>query len=260
MFPGFSQQDVITVLFNLARAAAILIVGLVVARAVRAWVLRLGLTRRIAVNLAALLGNLAQVLISAFALILILPTFGVDWTGVLTLVGTVGLAVSLAFQDVLKNVIAGVYLLIERPFQIGDVITIERGAPITGTVQSIELRISTLRTAEGVQVIVPNNTIFTEVVTNRSAFNLQRKLVSVAIALADESMSSLTGKITEVLGGLPNVSKSPAPSTHVEQISPASLKLHVEFWTAPAVEARATEEAVLALREALPNAEVVVIG
>ncbi len=258
---GFTQDQLLAVLWNIGRALAILIIGLVLARLARQAILRLGVSRRIAVNLAALIGNLAQMLIIAFACVLILPTFGVDWTGLLTLIGTVGLAISLAFQDLLKNIIAGIYILIERPFQIGDVITVERaGSSITGTVQAIELRVSALRTADGLQVIVPNSTLFTEVLINRTAFNLQRDIISVAIEPGERTLSNLTTTISDALRTIAEISGSPAPSTRVENYSPTQLKLHVEFWSAPADEVAVTSAAVLALRQALPDAEVTVIA
>src|SRR5436305_3020528 len=101
----FTQKDLIAFLLNLLRAGVILAIGLLLARVVRGSILRLATRRRMAVNLVTLLGNLAQVGIVFFALILILPTFGVDWTGLLTVIGTIGLAISLAFQDLLKNFI-----------------------------------------------------------------------------------------------------------------------------------------------------------
>lgn len=261
MIPGLTHEETLTLLTNLARAGAILIVGLVAARLVRAWILRLGLKKRLAANTAALLGNLAQVGIVIFALILILPSFGVDWTGLLTLVGAVGLAASLAFQDLLKNIIAGIYILIERPFQIGDTITIQRvGGPVSGTVQSIELRVSNLRTVDGLQLIVPNGTLFTEIVVNRSAINLQRRVISVTTAPGDQTLSSLTAKIGDALAEVPDVSKNPAPSTRVESVSPTALKLHVELWAPPQASRQALEATVLALRDALPSAEVAVVS
>lgn len=257
---GLSEGEVAQFSFNLARAIAIIVVGLIAARLVRSWILRLGLSKRIPVNLAALLGNLAQVAIVVFALVLVLPTFGVDWTGLLTVIGTIGLAISLAFQDLLKNIIAGIYILIERPFQIGDLILVGRDRAVAGTVQSIELRVTTLRTEDGLQVIVPNSVIFSEVVTNRSAFNLQRDVISVSVPLGEHSVSSLSAAITGVLEKLPEVCKSPAPSTRVETLAHDSVKLHVEFWTPPAAETRTAGAAALALREALPAAEVTVIS
>jgi small-conductance mechanosensitive channel len=256
----FTQAELLNFMLTIGRALAIFIIGLVLARMVRQWILRLGVNRRIAVNLSALLGNLVQILIIGLALVFILPSFGVDWTGILTVVGTVGLGLSLAFQDLLKNIIAGVYLLIERPFQIGDVITVERGTPVTGTVQAIELRVTMLRTADGLQLVVPNGVIFNEVLTNRTAFNLQRDVISVCVTPGDRTLSNLTSMIGDALRTVPQISVSPAPSTRVENSSPSQLRLHVEFWSAPAAEAVATEAAVLALRQTFPDADVTVVS
>src|SRR2546421_3565806 len=63
--------------------------------------------------------------------------------------GFLALAFSLAFQDILKNFIAGIFLLLERPFRLGDEITVDNH---TGVVENIEMRTTTLRTAEGEQV------------------------------------------------------------------------------------------------------------
>src|SRR6187549_1492022 len=95
---GLTQREITMLLWGLAKAAFILVAGILVARLVRSGILRLGTRRRLAMNVATLLANLAQVGIVVFAVILILPTFGVDWAGLLTVVGTVGLAISLAFQ------------------------------------------------------------------------------------------------------------------------------------------------------------------
>src|ERR687893_213895 len=85
--------------------------------------------------------------------VLMLPSFGVDWAGLLTLVGAAGLAISLSMQDLLKNVIAGIYILMEQPFRIGDRISVKE---VTGIVQGIELRTTLLCTEESLQVVVPN--------------------------------------------------------------------------------------------------------
>src|SRR4051812_2781281 len=95
---GLTQREIAMLLWGVTKAVIILVVGIVLARLVRSWILRLGTRRRIAMNVATLLANLAQVGLVVFAVILILPTFGVDWAGLLTIVGTIGLAISLAFQ------------------------------------------------------------------------------------------------------------------------------------------------------------------
>jgi small-conductance mechanosensitive channel len=78
--------------------------------------------------------------------------------------GVLGLAASLALQDVLKNFVAGVYLLVERPFRIGESIKVK---DFTGAVETIDVRTTVLRTAEGDAVMVPNAILFAEIILNR---------------------------------------------------------------------------------------------
>ncbi|MGA9347948.1 MAG: mechanosensitive ion channel domain-containing protein [Anaerolineae bacterium] len=89
---------------------------------------------------------------------------GVHIATLATLMGALGLAISLSLQDVAKNVVAGLYLLVERPFKRGDQIAVRT---FTSQVEGIDLRTTTLRTADGQQVIVPNTVILSEVVLKK---------------------------------------------------------------------------------------------
>ncbi len=75
------------------------------------------------------------------------------------------LAFSLALQDILKNFFSGVYLLLERPFRVGDTIKVKEQ---TGVVENIGVRTTQLRTVDNVQILVPNATVFSEVVANQT--------------------------------------------------------------------------------------------
>ena len=75
------------------------------------------------------------------------------------------LAFSLAVQDILKNFFAGVYLLLERPFRVGDTIQIKDQK---GVVETIGIRTTTLRTEDNVYVMIPNAVMFAEIVANRT--------------------------------------------------------------------------------------------
>src|SRR5438309_276368 len=98
-------------------------------------------------------------------LLVVLGILGFNSTGLLTLAGAVGLAFSLAIQDILKNFFSGVYLLLERPFRVGDTIRVKDQQ---GVVENIGVRTTELRTADNVQVLVPNAVVFAEVVTNHT--------------------------------------------------------------------------------------------
>jgi small-conductance mechanosensitive channel len=99
------------------------------------------------------------------AVLIVLGIMGVNSTGLITVVGAVGLAFSLAIQDILKNFFSGIYLLLERPFRVGDTIRVKEQQ---GVVENIGVRTTELRTLENVQVLVPNAVVFAEVVTNHT--------------------------------------------------------------------------------------------
>ncbi|MBV9171819.1 MAG: mechanosensitive ion channel [Chloroflexi bacterium] len=95
----------------------------------------------------------------------VLGILGVSPAALVTLLGAVGLAFSLAMQDILKNFFSGVYLLLERPFRVGDSISVKDQH---GIVENIGVRTTRLRTPDNVLVLVPNMVVFAEVVAKRS--------------------------------------------------------------------------------------------
>ncbi|MBV9581689.1 MAG: mechanosensitive ion channel [Chloroflexi bacterium] len=97
--------------------------------------------------------------------LVVLGILGVNPTGLVAVLGAVTLAFSLAVQDILKNFFSGVYLLLERPFRVGDTIRVKDQ---TGVVENIGVRTTQLRTVDNVQVLVPNATVFGEIVSNQT--------------------------------------------------------------------------------------------
>ncbi len=256
----FTEAQTLTIFFDLVRIALILLAGLIGARLIRGWILKLGTRRRLAMNVAALLANLSQVSLYILAIVLLLPVFGVSWNALLAVLGTAGLAISLAFQDVLRNFIAGIYILLERPFQIGDTIAVGADQAVKGTVQVIALRTTSLRGEDGMQVIVPNGTIFTSVVVNRSAINMERHVLEVTLAHDDHTLTTLTGKIDTALRAIPGIGGSPPPSTQVESLTSDAIRLHASFWTPPAKADAIVAAAAVALRQTIPTADVAVVS
>ena len=114
-------------------------------------------------GLELLLGRGAFLLILLLGMLIVLPIIGLNATALFATVGVFGLAISLAVQDVLKNAVAGVYLLVERPFRPGETIKVRE---FIGTVETVDLRTTTLR-SEGELVYIPNAILFSEILVNR---------------------------------------------------------------------------------------------
>src|SRR6202045_5451760 len=121
--------------------------------------------------------------------------------------GFLALAFSLAFQDILKNFIAGIFMLLERPFRLGDEITVDNH---TGIVENIEMRATTLRTSDGEQVITPNSLVYTGTIVNRSRYPT-RMLTMTANVPDGVVVDGLIERLREELKNRPDISKDPPP-------------------------------------------------
>ena len=152
------------------------------------------------------------------------------WFGNPTLVfggfGFLALAFSLAFQDILKNFIAGIFLLLERPFRLGDEITVDNH---TGMVENIEIRTTTLRTSDGEQVLTPNSLVYTGTIVNRTRYPT-RLFTLTAKVPAGSAPDGLADRLREQLKSRPDVAKDPPPQVVLQPDVDGGLTLEVRYW------------------------------
>lgn len=253
-----TSDPLVPLLFNIIRGVLILLVAILVAGAAKRWMVRL-MTRgnKLNLNVASLVGNLVQIGIVALGIINILIAFGVDLASLVTVLGVAGLAISLSLQDLMRNVVAGIYILMEQPFKIGDKISVK---DVTGTVQTIELRTTILKTDDGLQVVVPNNTVLNEVVTNRSVTNQQKAVIRVRVKdVAQGEMQKLSEGISEALAAIYGVGKKPAPVVTMEGVHEGTARVKVEFWHTTGQKAAVVSQVVDALRTRWPEANMAVV-
>jgi small-conductance mechanosensitive channel len=191
---------------HLLGAIGIFIVLYLVGRLVRAlvlWAMRRGKADR---QVGTLVRNLITVTTYVVALISALVVYGVNVAVILTAAGVGTVAIGLAFQDLLRNVLAGIWLLLEQPFKLGDTITV---LDQTGAVQNITLRTTTLRTGVGELAILPNLTVFTGIVINTTHYDTRRLTVGVRIP-AETDLSDLMRRARTAVTEVPGVEAKPA--------------------------------------------------
>ena len=172
-----------------------------------------------------------RVIYTAALVVGFIVILGVWHTGLVVpvaLIGTLTVALSLALQDVLKNLVAGVYLLLEHPFFIYD--RIAMGA-YEGQVEDIQIRYTELRTDDGQRVLIPNSMLFSSVVVNLSRSERKRAGLSITVPDMgtdgfDEAQRGIEAALSKVTG----VIKDPAPRISVNSIAGGKLELHVVFW------------------------------
>src|SRR6202022_1498664 len=140
--------------------------------------------------------------------------------------GFLALAFSLAFQDILKNFIAGLFMLLERPFRLGDEITVDNH---TGIVENIEMRATTLRTSEGEQVVTPNALVYTGTIINRTRYPT-RLFTLTAKVPSGAAVDGLAENLKEQLQSRPDVAKDPPPHVALQPSVDGGLTLEVRYW------------------------------
>lgn len=140
--------------------------------------------------------------------------------------GFLALAFSLAFQDILKNFIAGMFLLLERPFRLGDEITVDGH---TGVVENIEMRTTTLRTSDGEQVLTPNSLVYTGTIINRTRYPT-RLFTLTAKVPGEVTSDGLVDRLREQLRSRPDIAKDPPPQVVLQPNVDGGLTLEVRYW------------------------------
>ncbi len=161
------------------------------------------------------LGNIVGVLLNIALVISILGYFGVETTTFAALLAGAGIAIGAAWGGLLTNFAAGAFLVILRPYKVGDFIT---AGGVTGTVQEIGLFVTTIQTPDNVQTFVGNNKIFSDTIQNFSASPYRRVDLTATIDHSvnhDEAIKLLK----DGLGKIPNVVASPAPDVEILQFS-----------------------------------------
>jgi small conductance mechanosensitive channel len=249
MDPAALRDTLVDYTIRTLWAAVVVVIAVVLARAVRTVTMRRLTRHRAQANATILLGNLAQLGVIVLGLLIVLAIYTQGAFGwILTSFSVVGIVIGLSLQDILRNFFAGVWVLVERPFRIGDSIDV---SGYTGLVEEISFRTTQLRTADGRQVIVPNGDFMTKPVVNLTRFPLRRGVVFLTLGAEGElSIDDVKAAIASVNA----IARDPAPGVELRRVTNGKARYQITFW-APDHDA-AVSAAVAALRKHFPEGEV----
>lgn len=148
--------------------------------------------------------NIYKVLVVVFAGIAALDQLGVPVTGLLTGAGVAGLAISLAAQSTLSSLIAGITLVLEHPFGIGDYIIL---SSVEGTVEDISFRSTRIRNADNVVITIENSKVCAEYIqnANQRTSRLWQFTLGLTYDTTEEQIQRVTQDLTQLLQEQPTV-------------------------------------------------------
>jgi len=211
----------------LTGAIAVLVIGVILARVLSRWADQaLTGSDRIESTVAKFLSNIIKYALWVVVAITVLTQFGVQTTSIIAALGGLALAVGLALQGTLSNVAAGVMILIQRPFRVGEYVT---AGTVAGTVQAIGLFTTEVLQLDGLYVMVPNNELWNKPVVNHSRMPTRRFELLVNIAYEDD-LKAARAAMLELANGDTRVLKDPPPVAFVAALAENSVRVGLRVW------------------------------
>lgn len=229
------MEDLVQKGYALLAAYGLKIVLAIIIFVVGRWVARLfsKLTGRIMEKrdvdqtLRSFVGNLVYYALLTFVILAALSQIGIQTTSFIAVIGAAGLAIGLALQGSLANFAAGFLLIMFRPFKVGDFI---EGAGVSGTVESLQIFTTQLRTPDNKKIIIPNAGLTGDNIVNWSATGTRRVDMVFGIGYEDD-IDKAKQVISEILSADERILKDPAPQVAVSELADSSVNFVARPWT-----------------------------
>jgi small conductance mechanosensitive channel len=245
--------DFTSLIWNVIGTLLIVALGIGIARTLMKLMLRS--QAHLDVNLRTLIGRIFYILTLIIAFFWILSLWQVSITAPVAVISALAIACAFAIQDILKDLVAGLYILMERPFHIGDEVST---ANYTGKVEDILIRATRLRIVSGEQVTIPNALVFGGIVINNTYYGERRATLTLSMAQEAYAQEETPALILKTLEGIETVMAKPEPALFISGYAGEKITLTLRFWIANR-QLATVSEVMYTLRTALPNADFMVL-
>ena len=175
---------------------------------------------------AMLVDRVYRLVVVIFGLVMAADQLGINVGAALAGLGVAGIAIGFAAQDSLANVIAGFLIFVDKPFEIGDWVTV---ADNYGVVKDITMRSTRIRTNRNTYVVIPNKTIIDTVLVNHSKHGETRVDIVIGIAYK-ESVTRAREVVLEAVRSVEGIILTPAPDLVVTELAASSVNMNVRVW------------------------------
>ncbi len=218
--------DFLAFLPNLLVSLVIFVIGLYLAGLLTKIVRRAMEMRNSDPEITILISQITRWTVLILGIVLALEQIGFDLTAFLAGVGILGFTVGFALQDVSKNFVSGLLLLLDQPFDIGDVVEI---GEYIGTVATVDIRATEIYTFDGQNVLIPNGDVFTSAIKNYSRYDKRRVEIKLGVAYRSD-LEFVKQTILEIVSALEGVLDDPAPFVWFNNLGESKIELTAYFW------------------------------
>ncbi|WP_318368232.1 small-conductance mechanosensitive channel MscS [Enterobacter sp.] len=222
-----NQALLLSYAVNIVAAIAIIIIGMIIARIISNALNRLMVARHIDATVADFLSALVRYGIIAFTLIAALGRVGVQTASVIAVLGAAGLAVGLALQGSLSNLAAGVLLVTFRPFRAGEYVDL---GGVAGTVLHVQIFSTTLRSADGRFVVIPNGKIIAGNIINFSREPVRRNELIIGVDYSAD-IDQVRKLLMEIIESDDRILKDREMTVRMNELGASSVNFVIRIWS-----------------------------
>lgn len=223
---NFFKGSFIDICIKLAVAALILIIGFWLTKIVSKLLKKGRLMKRADAAVRGFTESAVSVVLKILTVITAAAYLGVPMASVVAVLGSAGLAIGLAIQGGLSNVAGGVILIINRPFSVGDFITIDDKS---GTVQSVGIYYTTIRTPNNRKIVIPNGVVAGSVITNLESRETVRLDLTFCVSY-DSDSDTVRRVLLALAAENEKIEKEPAPKVVLTEHADSALKFCLQTW------------------------------
>ncbi|MDX1687847.1 MAG: mechanosensitive ion channel [Candidatus Promineifilaceae bacterium] len=220
------QRQFLLFLPKLIAAIVVFIVGLYVASLVSKLVDRALKRRDLGAEGRMVVTQLVRWSLIVLAVVTALEQVNFDLTAFVAGLGIAGFTIGFALKDISENFVAGLLLLLQRPFELGDVVKID---DFRGRITDVSLRATEMITMDGHNVLLPNSLVYTSPIYNYTRSRLARIAVDVGVAY-DSDLDKVRETALEAISALPDVLDDPEPSVTFHTFADSSINLTLFYW------------------------------
>ncbi len=211
---------------KLVAAIVVLLLGRWVIKLIKKALTKVMTRRKMDPSLSSFLMSLVSVLLTFFLIMAIIGILGINTSSLVALLASAGLAIGMALSGTLQNFAGGVMIMLFKPFKVGDFIAAQG---YEGVVNEIQIFNTHVLTPDNKEVILPNGSLATGVMTNFSKQGTRRVDWSFSIAYGDDydKAKSLLLRLCDEDG---RIQKTPAPFVELGKLNNSSVDITVRVW------------------------------
>ena len=210
--------------FQVVGAILVLIIGVLVARAVSSFFLKLFEKKEIDITLSKFIASLVKGIILGFAFIVAIGKFGITIAPFVAALAAMAFGASFAIQGPLANYGAGLVIILTRPFVVGNTIKV---SDVSGIVEEVKLGATILTDEDGVKITIPNKHIVGEIIHNSEEKKIVEEIVGISY---DSDPKKAIQIIKEALEPFEEISKEPPPQIGIQEFGDSSINIGLRYW------------------------------